>query len=194
MTTPVNPLKQPLKDKLVQQLSTIYDDVPLEESFDDIAQSLLDIMELSSKEITAKPFSNHWSEQDVILITYGDSIIEADQAPLKTLKSFLDSTIGDTINSVHILPFFPYSSDDGFSVIDYSSVNESLGSWQNIEQISKNYRLMSDLVINHCSSRSAWFDNFIKGEGQGSDFFFTALPEDNLSKVVRPRTSPLLKK
>ena len=193
MTTPVNPLKQPLKDKLVQQLSTIYDDVPLEESFDDIAQSLLDIMELSSKEITAKPFSNHWSEQDVILITYGDSIIEADQAPLKTLKSFLDSTIGDTINSVHILPFFPYSSDDGFSVIDYSSVNESLGSWQNIEQISKNYRLMSDLVINHCSSRSAWFDNFIKGEGQGSDFFFTALPEDNLSKVVRPRTSPLLK-
>lgn len=193
MTTPVNPLKQPLKDKLVQQLSTIYDDVPLEESFDDIAQSLLDIMELSSKEITAKPFSNHWSEQDVILITYGDSIIEADQAPLKTLKSFLDSTIGDTINSVHILPFFPYSSDDGFSVIDYSSVNESLGSWQNIEQISKNYRLMSDLVINHCSSRSAWFDNFIKGEGQGSDFFFTALPDDNLSKVVRPRTSPLLK-
>jgi sucrose phosphorylase len=193
MTTPVNQLKQPLKNKLVQQLSTIYDDVPLEESFDDIAQSLLDIMELSSKEITAKPFSNHWSEQDVILITYGDSIIEADQAPLKTLKSFLDSTIGDTINSVHILPFFPYSSDDGFSVIDYSSVNESLGSWQNIEQISKNYRLMSDLVINHCSSRSAWFDNFIKGEGQGSDFFFTALPDDNLSKVVRPRTSPLLK-
>ena len=156
MTTPVNPLKQPLKDKLVQQLSTIYDDVPLEESFDDIAQSLLDIMELSSKEITAKPFSNHWSEQDVILITYGDSIIEADQAPLKTLKSFLDSTIGDTINSVHILPFFPYSSDDGFSVIDYSSVNESLGSWQNIEQISKNYRLMSDHpAIVRCDDRGS---------------------------------------
>ena len=193
MTTPVNQLKQPLKDKLVQQLSTIYDDVPLEQSVDDIAQSLLDIMELSSKEVTAMPFSNHWSEQDVSLITYGDSIIEADQAPLKTLKSFLDSTIGNTINSVHILPFFPYSSDDGFSVIDYSSVNESLGTWEDIEQISKSYRLMSDLVINHCSSRSAWFDNFIKGEGQGSDFFFTALPDDNLSEVVRPRTSPLLK-
>ncbi|MFB0998710.1 MAG: alpha-amylase family glycosyl hydrolase, partial [Colwellia sp.] len=155
--------------------------------------SLLDIMALSSKEITAKPFSNHWSEEDVILITYGDSIIKADQAPLKTLKNFLDSSVGNAINSVHILPFFPYSSDDGFSVIDYSSVNESLGGWQDIEQISKSYRLMSDLVINHCSSRSAWFDNFIKGEGQGSDFFFTALPDDNLSEVVRPRTSPLLK-
>jgi sucrose phosphorylase len=193
MTTPVNQLKQPLKDKLVQQLSTIYHDVPLEQSVNNIAQSLLDIMELSSKEITAKPFSNHWSEQDVILITYGDSIIKADQAPLKTLKNFLDSTVGNAINSIHILPFFPYSSDDGFSVIDYSSVNESLGGWQDIEQISKKYRLMSDLVINHCSSRSAWFDNFIKGEGQGSDFFFTALPDDNLSEVVRPRTSPLLK-
>ena len=193
MTTPVNPLKQPLKDKLVQQLSTIYHDVPLEQSVNNIAQSLLDIMALSSKEITAKPFSNHWSEQDVILITYGDSIIKADQAPLKTLKNFLDSTVGNAINSIHILPFFPYSSDDGFSVIDYSSVNESLGGWQDIEQISKSYRLMSDLVINHCSSRSAWFDNFIKGEGQGSDFFFTALPDDNLSEVVRPRTSPLLK-
>jgi len=193
MTTPVNPLKQPLKDKLVQQLSTIYHDVPLEQSVNNIAQSLLDIMALSSKEITAKPFSNHWSEQDVILITYGDSIIKADQAPLKTLKNFLDSTVGNAINSIHILPFFPYSSDDGFSVIDYSSVNESLGGWQDIEQISKKYRLMSDLVINHCSSRSAWFDNFIKGEGQGSDFFFTALPDDNLSEVVRPRTSPLLK-
>ncbi|MFB0980625.1 MAG: alpha-amylase family glycosyl hydrolase [Alteromonadaceae bacterium] len=193
MTTPVNQLTQPLKDKLVQQLSTIYDDVPLEQSVNDIAQSLLDIMALSSKEITAKPFSNHWSEEDVILITYGDSIIKADQAPLKTLKNFLDSSVGNAINSVHILPFFPYSSDDGFSVIDYSSVNESLGGWQDIEQISKSYRLMSDLVINHCSSRSAWFDNFIKGEGQGSDFFFTALPDDNLSEVVRPRTSPLLK-
>jgi sucrose phosphorylase len=193
MTTPINQLKQPLKDKLVQQLSTIYHDVPLDQSFDNIAQSLLDIMDLPSKKITAKPFTNHWSEEDVILITYGDSIIQAEQAPLETLKNFLDSRLGDAINSVHILPFFPYSSDDGFSVIDYSSVNESLGSWKDIEQISKSYRLMSDLVINHCSSRSVWFDNFIKGEGQGSDFFFTALPDDNLTEVVRPRTSPLLK-
>ncbi|MBA6257955.1 MULTISPECIES: alpha-amylase family glycosyl hydrolase [unclassified Colwellia] len=193
MPTPVNPLKQPLKDKLVQQLATIYHDVPLEQSFDDIAQSLLDIMALSRKAVIAKPFTNHWSEEDIVLITYGDSIIKADEAPLKTLKNFVDNTLSKTINSVHILPFFPYSSDDGFSVIDYSSVNESLGAWQDITQISKNYRLMSDLVINHCSSRSAWFDNFIKGEGQGSDFFFTALPDDNLSGVVRPRTSPLLK-
>ncbi len=201
MPTPINHskpklkgnLKGQLQEKLTQQLATIYQDVELEQSYEAIAKALLTIMGLSSTEITAKPFTNHWSEKDIILITYGDSIIKEDQPPLRTLKKFLDTTIANTINSVHILPFFPYSSDDGFAVIDYSSVNESLGTWQDIEQISKDYHLMSDLVINHCSSRSAWFDNFIKGEGQGNDFFFTALPDDELSEVVRPRTSPLLK-
>ena len=189
MPTPIKQLKQ----KLVMQLVTIYEDIQLEQSCEDIAQSLLDIMELSSEVATPQPFTNNWSEEDVILITYGDSVIEEDQPPLKTLKHFLDRTFENTINSVHILPFFPYSSDDGFAIIDYSSVDESLGSWQDIEQISDRYHLMSDLVINHCSSRSGWFDNFIKGEGQGSDFFFTALPDEELSEVVRPRTSPLLK-
>jgi len=186
-------LVEQLKSKLTQQLSTIYQEVPLTQPCDEIAQGLLNIMRLSSEVAVVKPFTNQWSEEYVILITYGDSIIKAEESPLKTLKHFLDFTIENTINSVHILPFFPYSSDDGFSVIDYSSVNESLGTWQDIEFISKDYHLMSDLVINHCSSRSAWFDNFIKGEGQGSDYFFTALPDDNLSDVVRPRTSPLLK-
>ena len=189
MPTPIKQLKQ----KLVMQLVTIYEDIQLEQSCEDIAQSLLDIMELSSEVATPQPFTNNWSEEDVILITYGDSVIEEDQPPLKTLKHFLDRTFENTINSVHILPFFPYSSDDGFAIIDYSSVDKSLGSWQDIEQISDRYHLMSDLVINHCSSRSDWFDNFIKGEGQGSDFFFTAHPDEELSEVVRPRTSPLLK-
>ena len=189
MNTQVNKLK----NKLIQQLSTIYKDVSLEQSFDQIAQALIDIMGLSSKVTEIKPFTNYWSEEDIILITYGDSILKNGEPPLQTLKNFLDNNIENTINSVHILPFFPYCSDDGFAVIDYSSVNESLGTWQDIEEISEAYHLMSDLVINHCSSRSAWFDNFIKGEGLGSDFFFTALPDDNLSDVVRPRTSPLLK-
>ena len=189
MTMQINQLKQ----KLTQQLSTIYQDVSLDKSYENIAQSLIDIIQLPDDFITPKPFTNHWSEEDIVLITYGDSIITDDQAPLTTLKTFLDRTFENTINSVHILPFFPYSSDDGFAVIDYSSVNESLGSWQDIKAISSRYHLMSDLVINHCSSRSAWFDNFIKGEGQGNDFFFTALPDDKLSEVVRPRTSPLLK-
>ncbi|WP_259365822.1 alpha-amylase family glycosyl hydrolase [Colwellia sp. MB02u-6] len=184
---------EPLKNKLIQQLSTIYHEVALEQSTDDIADALMEIMRLPSEVLTPTPFSNHWSEADIVLITYGDSIIKAAQPPLQTLKVFLDNHLKNTINSVHILPFFPYSSDDGFSVIDYSSVNESLGTWQDITEISQAYQLMSDLVINHCSSRSVWFDNFIKGEGTGHDFFFTAQLDDDLSVVVRPRTSPLLK-
>lgn len=182
-----------LKQKLAKQLAFIYEGIYLNSSLDDIAQSLIDIMEIPSTFQEPVPYSNHWSEEDIILITYGDSIINEGETPLHTLKHFLDNTIKNTVNSVHVLPFFPYSSDDGFSVIDYSTVNESLGSWGDIQAISQDYRLMSDLVINHCSSRSLWFDNFVKGEGVGHDFFFTALPDDDLSEVVRPRTSPLLK-
>lgn len=189
MPTQVNLYKQ----KLIQQLNSIYKGIALKQSVDDIAQGLIDIMRLSDNPSVAKPFTNHWSEKDIVLITYGDSIIAQDQPPLKTLNNFLSNRIGRSINSVHILPFFPYSSDDGFAVIDYSSVNESLGSWQDIEEISKRFNLMLDVVINHCSSRSVWFDNFVKGEGLGHDFFFTTDANVNLSDVVRPRTSPLLR-
>ena len=150
MSAPLNLLKE----KLIQQLAYIYKDVSLTDSFSDIAQALIDIMRLSTTTQAPEPFKNHWSEKDIILITYGDSIISNSQPPLKTLKTFLDKTVKNTINSTHILPFFPYSSDDGFAVIDYSSVNESLGTWQDIKAISENYHLMSDLVINHCSKSS----------------------------------------
>ena len=82
---------------------------------------------------------------------------------------------------MHILPFYPWSSDDGFAVLDYSSVNEALGDWADIEAIGESYDLMADLVINHCSGRSLWFDNFLKGRSPGPDTFITASPEDDLS-------------
>ena len=182
-----------LSTRLTQQLEFIYKDIDLAISCEALAEQLITEMRIDKSCHIPIPFKNHWSEQDVIAITYGDSIIEPDQKPLLTLKNFFKQYIGNSINSIHILPFFPYSSDDGFSVIDYSSVNESLGDWGHITEISKQWRLMSDLVINHCSSRSAWFQNFIKGEGQGHDFFYTALPQDDLSAVVRPRTSDLLR-
>lgn len=147
------------------------------------------------------PHKNRWDESDIIMITYGDSIIESDdgvefglsQKPLKTLLRFVNEYCDSVISHVHILPYFPYSSDDGFSIIDYATVNQSLGDWEDIEAISKQYGLMTDVVINHCSARSQWFQNFCKQDGVGSDYFFTALPSDDLSAVVRPRTSGLLK-
>ena len=97
------------------------------------------------------------------------------------------------IDGVHILPFYPFTTDDGFSVLDYSTVNPSLGDWNDIVAIAENYSLMADLVINHCSARSLWFDNFKKNRDPGRNFFFTASPDDDLSAVVRPRTNELLR-
>lgn len=184
-----------LHDKVKHHLESIYADVALDVSYETLATDLMNTIGIQQQTDIASPKSHHnyWDEDDIIMITYGDSVIDDGERPLVTLNKFLHRYCKNTVNNVHILPFFPYSSDDGFSVIDYSTVNESLGSWDDIEAIAADYGLMTDLVINHCSARSVWFDNFIKGEGPGSDFFFTADPSDDLSMVTRPRVSPLLR-
>ncbi len=184
-----------LHDKVKHHLESIYADVALDVSYETLATQLLNTIGIQQQTDIASPKShyNYWDEDDIVMITYGDSVIDENERPLVTLNKFLHRYCKNTVNNVHILPFFPYSSDDGFSVIDYSTVNEALGTWDDIEAIAKDYGLMTDLVINHCSARSAWFDNFIKGQGPGSDFFFTADPADDLSMVTRPRVSPLLR-
>lgn len=182
-----------LQQRVLHHLNTIYKDIELNQSTVILMQRVLETMRIERVDNAPEPFKNHWDQSDMVLITYGDSITGDEHQPLKYLHNFLDEHCKGSINSVHILPFFPYSSDDGFAVIDYSSVNDALGDWQDIEAISADYRLMADLVINHCSSRSPWFQNFIRGEGTGYDYFMTAEPEDDLSLVVRPRTSPLLR-
>ena len=191
----MNPALQQLQESVQHHLSIIYADIEITESIESIAERLIKIMRLDQNEHLKEPKRHHnnWTEKDVVLITYGDSFIEKDKQPLQVLHEFLKDYCRPLINSVHILPFFPYTSDDGFSVVDYSRVNEKLGDWPDIRKIATDYRLMSDLVINHCSSESEWFKNFIKGEGEGKDFFYTASPDEDLSDVVRPRTSDLLR-
>ncbi|WP_319590224.1 alpha-amylase family glycosyl hydrolase [uncultured Draconibacterium sp.] len=133
-----------------------------------------------------------WDEKDVVLITYGDSVKTDDEAPLQTLRAFLNEKLNEQLTVVHILPFFPYSSDDGFSVIDFREVNPELGDWRDVEDLTKDYDLMADLVVNHASSKSHWFKNFLKQHGKGKDYFITEDPETDLSQVTRPRNTPLL--
>ncbi len=133
-----------------------------------------------------------WDETDAVLITYGDSIKKEGEAPLQTLKNFLTDNLSEQLSVVHILPFFPYSSDDGFSVIDFKKVNPELGSWDDVEQLTQHFYLMADLVINHASAKSEWFQNFLQQSGKGKDFFITESPETDLSEVTRPRNTPLL--
>ena len=132
------------------------------------------------------------TEQDAILITYGDQIKQAEKRPLESLTDFLKLHIKDAISGIHVLPFFPYSSDDGFSVIDYRQVDPNLGTWQDLASLSQNYRLMIDGVINHISRESEWFQSFLKGLPPYKDFFITVDPRVDLSGVVRPRALPLL--
>lgn len=139
---------------------------------------------------TADPAS--LSAADSVLITYGNTIVDRQNPPLVLLNDFLQRHVGDAITSVHILPFFPYTSDDGFAVVDYYKINSTLGDWHHIGRIAEDYRLMADLVLNHISSSHAWMVQFRQGQVPGSGYICTASPEDDLSQVVRPRSAALL--
>ena len=180
------------RDRISQHLTKIYCDMS-ERAIKQLAFELIEIMDVGQQPTMSRSSQSQWDERDIIAITYADTILEHRKKPLVALKHFLDSYLKNTVSAVHILPFFPFTSDDGFSVLNYSSVNESVGSWEHIETIAKDYQLMADLVINHCSARSQWFENFIKGVQPGRDYFVTADPDTDLSAVVRPRTNDLLR-
>lgn len=131
------------------------------------------------------------SQRDAILIVYGDSVLKPGEVPLKALSEFLRENIQDSINALHILPFYPHSSDDGFSVIDYLKVDPKLGTWENIERLGKRYNLMFDAVVNHVSSQSAWFRKFRENDPVYKDYFITVEGNEDVTQVIRPRSSPL---
>ena len=133
-----------------------------------------------------------WSQRDAVLITYGDMVQASDAAPLDVLARFLRTHVGDAFSTLHVLPFFPYSSDDGFSVIHFRQVDPALGGWRQLQELGQAYRLMADLVLNHVSRQSGWFRDFEAGVAPGREYFITADPAADLSAVVRPRTHPLL--
>ena len=140
-------------------------------------------------------YHNVWTHKDAILITYGDMIQPGPGEAVSKLKKqhrFLREKLKDVISAIHILPFFPSSSDDGFSVIDYRRVDERLGVWRDIEAMSKNFRLMGDLVMNHASRYSEWFEHYLNNEGRYKNFFIEMDPSTDLSNVTRPRSTPLL--
>lgn len=156
-----------------------------------IADALIDAIGIDTTVALPKPASR-WDEGDVALITYGDSIVSGDQAPLRALASLVAGDLADAINIVHVLPFNPYSSDRGFSVIDYSAVDPNLGTWADMGALSEHVALMFDLVLNHASAKSDWFQQFLADESPGNAFIKTGDATWDLSNVVRPRSLPLL--
>ncbi len=133
-----------------------------------------------------------WSERDVVLITYGDTLRSPGETPLQTLEHFAHERLADAFSAIHILPFFPFSSDDGFSVVDYREVRAELGDWADVQALAEHFRVGFDLVLNHASAGCEWFRQFLADEAPGRDYFVTADPAQDLSAVVRPRSLPLL--
>lgn len=168
------------------------------QSYKEVSKKIEDIIEafrqkhpeLSEETQKTKPKSI-FSERDAMLICYGDHVNEEKQPPLRSLDQFLRERAAGIFPRVHILPFYPYSSDDGFSVMDYYKVNPDYGSWDDVSVIGQNFDLMFDLVLNHVSSRGEWFRRFLAGDEKFKDFFIHSDGPVDPTGVFRPRTSEL---
>jgi glucosylglycerate phosphorylase len=142
---------------------------------------------------------NMFTERDMVVITYGDLIQNPPRKPLEVLSEVINIFLGDVVSIIHVLPFFPYSSDRGFSVIDFREVDPNLGTWEDIERANTQFGLMFDGVVNHISAQSDWFQEYLNGNPEYRDFFLgyeteDAISPDDMKHILRPRTSPLLSK
>lgn len=181
-----------MNQKIVSKLEYLYG----KEDAAKIAVDLQKFINTAKKKIKAKK-RVLWDQKDIALITYPVSFNEENTPTLITLNKFLNTFIKDKFSIVHILPFYPYSADRGFSVIDYFKVKKEFGEWKDIKKIASKYRLMIDLVGNHVSIQNIWFKRFLEGDKKYKDYFiwFTKdnLPAGELiNKVTRGRTTPLL--
>ncbi|MBZ0298944.1 MAG: sugar phosphorylase [Anaerolineae bacterium] len=175
-----------MTDIIRHLLREIYGPEQIESIYPDLIQRIEQVRP------TAQPQPKSFSEKDVVLITYGDSLNQNGEHPLRTLHQFARTHVAGAISTIHILPFFPYSSDDGFSVKDFYAVNPALGTWADVEQLGRDFDLMFDAVFNHMSAQSAWFKAFLADDPTYVGLFRSEDPNLDFSEVTRPRTSPLL--
>jgi len=180
-----------LRQRIFEHLAFLYGDDEAPALFERLSDRLADF-HAQHPDLAQAETGERLTERDVILITYGDQIQSPGKPPLQNLAEVLAARVKGRITGVHILPFFPYSSDDGFSVIDYTQVNPAFGDWHDIAQIRANFRLMFDLVVNHISAHSAWFKAFLDDDPAFADAFIVVEAGVDVSQVTRPRALPLL--
>jgi glycosidase len=170
---------------ITDPVRTIYGEVPAV-----LADGLERILQANHPSSTA---NSPWSQRDVVLITYADQVRDSGVSPLQALTDFLiDHQLDRLIRCVHLLPFCPYTSDDGFSVIDYLAVDPESGTWDDIHRLGETFDLMYDLVLNHVSQKHEWFQQYLQGNPEYADFFIDQDSTVDLADVVRPRSLPLL--
>jgi len=179
------------REIIVNKLGFLYGKDRAQNIYKKINELIDRYQKISANKIPKADFLN---EKDIVLITYGDNIQATNKNPLQSLFKFADEYLNRATNIIHILPFYPYSSDDGFSVIDYEKVNPALGDWKDIEDISQKFNLMFGLIVNHISSESIWFKEYLKGNPKYDNYFISVDKDADLSSVTRARTHPLLTK
>ena len=183
-----------MKQKIKELLNFIYG-APLGER---IYPKLLEIIDQGTGEKRdAGPALSPFTAADVLLITYGDMLAPPEgrgprESGLARLGRFLARWKAGAFTYLHLLPFHPYSSDDGFSVIDYREVDPRFGSWEDIQELRRHGKPVFDFVLNHGSVGSRWFQGFLAGDGKYAGWYITKPEGFDCSAVVRPRTHPLL--
>jgi sucrose phosphorylase len=143
--------------------------------------------------LKGRPRRPAWDQRDAVLITYADQIRAHGARPLAALRAFLtERGLHRLFPVLHLLPFYRSTSDDGFSVADYRQVDPDFGDWSDVARLGEQFDLMFDLVLNHASRQSDWFRHYLSGTEPYTGYFVECDPRTDLSRVVRPRTSPLL--
>jgi len=150
------------------------------------------LMTSSAKRLPPSTTERLPDEKEIVLITYADTLRQPQKLPLPTFYTFAQRYLKQTVSTIHFLPFFPFSSDDGFSVIDYMQIDPGLGSWEDVQMFTSDFRLMLDWVINHISAKSAWFKAYLGAEPGYQRLAIEVDSSEDLSMVTRPRSLPLL--
>ena len=160
---------------------------------------------MSANCIAAEEFKNiarlFSDEKDVLLISYPGQIrtsASENEKPLVVLNKFYSEFLTGVFAGTHLLPFYPSTSDGGFAVSAYKQVDPDVGDWSDIRDFSGD--LMFDAIFNHTSSQHPWFQGFLRGEEEFTNFYhsFDERPEmgsekdHELSFVTRPRDTALL--
>ncbi len=180
-----------LQRRILDHLTFLYGPEQAASAGQHLASMLRDFQRRNPDLTAAPPLT----ERDAIFITYADQFQAPGAPPLQTLHHTLTEVLDRPVSGLHLLPFFPYSSDDGFSVIDYVKINPAFGDWADVEALGQDFRLMFDAVINHVSRQSEWFQRFLAGDPEYAEWFIAFEPDaptDWISQVVRPRPWPLL--
>ncbi|MFW9905101.1 MAG: alpha-amylase family glycosyl hydrolase [Candidatus Thorarchaeota archaeon] len=194
-------IPETLKSDIIQKSKILYGN-RAQSIFDELVTILESYNQLLALNMMKNDFNlekkKKFDFKDIILNIYADSIQGRYGTPLQKLYSFTEAYIHDIINGVHILPFFPWDTDRGFSVLNYYEVDQRNGSWEDFTSLKNLYDiLMIDCVINHASINNPLVQKALIGNLEYQDFVITYKEEekptqDELLKITRARPTPVL--